>query len=351
MSRSNGLLGSMGKETQRQSPSSEGVLGPKTGGGVPWLIDEMPLIAPTGPPRPRQRERKGMEHHNQDDAMDQSKVLDLERSGEFDGPDFDVSFTRPAGGERPGARRRRSLGRPLAGIAAIATVIVVLGGVSLLFRDAKPPPQGAGVEGSVADESSSSCSRNVTRDTVYLGGPAWQGNLAADGFIFSLPAGTPAADLAATFVSRAVVGGGCEQRIFGSNESEFGEGRIAVGVDVIPSAGVRLMVETAAKEEVSGITGVRGATAFDVVTGGDTPVLQLAGSLPPEAESMTVRFRKGKDVWELSVSNNDSEIVLAVPSAETDRFPDARPEWVLFTVYDRDGVLLDAGGTLIPREG
>ena len=268
---------------------------------------------------------------------------------------------QPVVGARPNAEPRRPWRGPLAGIAAMATVMIVVGGVSLVvFRgpvdgDVASGPSdglrpGTSVEGTVFDGSVGTCS-TVTRGTLYLGGPAREDNLAADGFMLSLPAGPTPIDLATTFVSRAVIGDGCEQQITASTESDLGDGRSAVAVKVVPPASpvdLRLTVDTAFEDDVIGVIAVRGATSFDVVTSGSEPVLQLADALPPEAASVSVRFRKGEDVWELSVATNDRQIALVVPALETDRFPDAEPEWVLFTVRDRDGAVLDVGGALIP---
>ncbi|HVR78847.1 MAG TPA: hypothetical protein VMS99_10680 [Acidimicrobiia bacterium] len=152
-------------------------------------------------------------------------------------------------------------------------------------------------------------------------------------------------------MSSAVVGDGCEQQITASTESDLGQGRSAVGVDLIPPAtraDLRLTVDIASEDDVVGITEVRGATSFDVVTREDAPAMLLLDVLPQEAASLTVKFRKGEDVWELSVSADEPQIALAVPPSETDPFSDAEAQWVLFTVLDRDGALLDVGGALIP---
>lgn len=282
-----------------------------------------------------------------------------------------------ASGKPPSVKPRRSLRGPLAGIAAMVAMLFVVGSVSLLFRgpvdgnavsrppddlgpglgtsdlstDTTAPSQGSIVEGTVVNGSAGSCSPTVARGILYLGGPASQNNLAANGFIFSLPAGPTAADFATTFVSSAVVGDGCEQQITASTESDLGQGRSAVGVDLIPPAtraDLRLTVDIASEDDVVGITEVRGATSFDVVTREDAPAMLLLDVLPQEAASLTVKFRKGEDVWELSVSADEPQIALAVPPSETDPFSDAEAQWVLFTVLDRDGALLDVGGALIP---
>lgn len=124
---------------------------------------------------------------------------------------------------------------------------------------------------------------------------------------------------------------------------------VEVAVDVVPPATpevVRLTVEIASESDVIGVTGVRGVTSFPVTASGGGAILHL-DALPTGAETVSVRFRKGDDVWELAATANDQGIPLAVPSAETDRYPDAQAEWVLFTIQDRNGALLDAGGALI----
>ena len=253
---------------------------------------------------------------------------------------------------------------PLVGIAAAATVLFVIGGVSfaLLGGQAgldstsggadglRPATTLSETQGTVFDGVSGGCSPAVTRGTMYLGGPAWEHNLGGEGFILSLPTGPTAIDLATTFVSRAIVGEGCDHQITASTESDLGDGRSAVAVDVVPPAApvaLHLTVETAVARDLIGVTAVRGATSFDVAGRGDVPILHL-DALPVEAVNVSVRFRKGDDVWEVSASADDNEIRLAVPATETDRFPDARPDWVLFTAHDRDGAVVDVGGVLIP---
>lgn len=234
-------------------------------------------------------------------------------------------------------------------MTVIAVVLLVIGSVWLVLLsggDSSHSSPGLG-----AGALPSTCSSNVTRDTIYLGAPAWQGNLAADGFLFSLPGAPSAGEVATSFVDRAVVGGGCEEQILALNESLLGGGRTAVAVKIIPPAAredLRLRVETAARENVVGITAVHGVTPFDVAASGETPVLRLLGPAPLGAERVTIRFRKGEDVWEVSASNDNSEIDLTVPPAEMDRYPDTSPQWVLFSVVDSEGALLDVGGSLVP---
>ena len=287
--------------------------------------------------------------------------------------------------ERDSAEVRRRIGamptRPLAVVRirarrqrfamAVAAFVVVLGGFSVtnLFLAGGPggsvatgPAAPGGTSGQEAtpgdsistgttfDGSVGACSPTVTRGTLYLGGPAEEDNLAATGFIFSVTAGSTATDLARSFVSRAIVGDGCEQHITASTESSRDDGQGVVAVVVVPPAtpdAVRLTVETASQNDIIGVTRVRGVTFFSVTANDGGAILHL-DALPAEAVTVSVRFRKGEDVWELAATANDQEIPLVVPAGETDRFPDAQPEWVLFTVQDRNGALLDVGGTLIP---
>lgn len=266
---------------------------------------------------------------------------------------------------QPDTGPHRPMRGPLVGVAAMATVLLVGGMSFVLLRgqanddlasgsaDQLRPTvtlPDAGVTGTTFDGSLGTCSPAVTRGTMYLGGPAWENNLTADGFMLSLPAGPTAADLATMFVSQAIVGDGCEHQITASTQTDLGDGRSAVAVDVVPPAtpaALHLTVETAAEDGVIGVIAVRGMTSFDVATSGRDQVLHLQG-LPAEAVNVSVRFRKGDDVWELAATADDGDVLLAVPSTETDRFSDARSEWVLFTVQDRNGAVLDVGGALIP---
>jgi hypothetical protein len=124
-----------------------------------------------------------------------------------------------------------------------------------------------------------------------------------------------------------------------------------VSVDVFPPARpveLLLTVETTLLDDVIGVTAVHGITGFEVVTLDGSLVLRFVDALPPDAATVTVRFRKGEDVWHLSSTPDDAEVALVVPSSEPDRFRDADPQWVLFTVHDSKGGVLDVGGELIP---
>lgn len=273
----------------------------------------------------------------------------------------------PAVGERA-SEHRPWLPAPVVGIVALVAALVVVGGISMVLlgpADGQPEspaaaataaePAVAGdnsvVAGTQPNGSTGPCNASVTRSTMYLGGPPWEGNLAAAGFIFALPDGPSAPDVAGSFVSQAVIGAGCEQQIGISSQSDIGGGRTSVGVEVAPPAttsDLRLVVDVGNAEGVVGVTGVRGATSFEVVTAGEAPALRLAGALPADADRLSVRFRKGDDVWELSLAAGETMVALEVPSGEVDRFPDAEPDWILFTASDRNGNVVDVGGTMIP---
>lgn len=259
---------------------------------------------------------------------------------------------------------RRRIREPLIGIAAMVAVLSAVGvsfvmlsgvGTTAVTSGASNDGQSVAttpsvVTGTTFDGSSGPCSPVVTRDTLYLGGPAWEDNLAVHGFLLSLPAGPTATDLATAFVSRAIVGGGCELQITASTEADPGSAGSAVVVDVVPPAtpvALQLIVDIATENGVIGVVAVRGVTAFDIVESGEDPVLHLQ-ELPGKAAQVSVRFHKGDDVWELATTADQPDVPLVVPPTERDRFPDAQPDWVLFTVQDQNGSVLDAGGALIP---
>lgn len=257
--------------------------------------------------------------------------------------------------------RLRRIPAPVLGFAAMAIVTLLVGGVSvLLFRgsgvevtsgnekpDAVASPEGR-VDATIYDGSVGLCSDAVTRGTMYLGGPASGQNLAEHGFLFSLPADQSPADVATAMVSQAIVGVECDNQITGVTQSDTSTVSIVVVPPAAPSE-MRLVVDTLEADEVVGVTRIQGSVEFEVTTVAGAPALQLLGVLPDEVASISVRFRKGDDVWELAVDpSNDPSILMAVPPFETDRFPDAQPEWVLFTLRDADGAVLDAGGALVP---
>ncbi len=257
---------------------------------------------------------------------------------------------------------------PLLTVAAMATIALLVGGVGFVLLRGSDMVR-VGNSGSLApdthlpaasnplssgtsfDSASGSCSQVMPPATMYLGGPGWENNLAADGFMLSLPVATPPIELARLFVSRALVGGSCDQAMMPSIEAATDEiGRTAVAVEVFPPATPRpiaLIVETRVESEVIGVTGVQGQTLFEVSEEGGIPVLRV-DELPAGSEGISVRFRKGEDVWELLVPGDQREVQLVVPPGETDQYPDAAVQWVLFVAVDLDGGIADAGGSLIP---
>ena len=123
----------------------------------------------------------------------------------------------------------------------------------------------------------------VPADTLYLGGPAWEQNLAAKGFILSLPAGSSAVDVAIKAIALPVIGLECS----------------------------------------------------------------IAGA-PAVEDGVQICFKKGDDVWFLSADPTVGNVIpLAVPDAETDRFADEPVDWVLFTMLDANGRVVDVGGGIV----
>ncbi len=178
----------------------------------------------------------------------------------------------------------------------------------------------------------------VPTGTLYLGGPPSAQNLAATGFIFSLPSGPPVVDIALQAIAMPVLGLECSVDAVSTLDPDV------ITVNVEPPATPRpmkLTVTVAERDGTAGAVAIEGSTQFET---GSTD-LRLTSSIPDDAARLQVRFKKGEDVWELTVAPTDTaSIALEVPDGETDRFPSDPVDWVLFTVLDEQGRVLDAGG-------
>jgi hypothetical protein len=178
----------------------------------------------------------------------------------------------------------------------------------------------------------------VPTGTLYLGGPPSAQNLAATGFIFSLPSGPPAVDVALKAIAMPVLGLECSIDAVSTSDPDV------ITVNVEPPATPRPMKLTLMVADRDGTTGavaIEGNTQFE--TG--SADLRITSTIPADADRVQVRFKKGEDVWELTVAPTDTaSIALEVPDGETDRFPSKTVDWVLFTVLDDQGRVLDAGG-------
>ena len=76
-----------------------------------------------------------------------------------------------------------------------------------------------------------------------------------------------------------------------------------------------------ARAGVIGVTSVRSNTDFKVNRSSAVASLQLVDGVPVTATTVSVRFKKGDDVWELRVDPTAGNIIdLTVPNGETDRF-------------------------------
>jgi hypothetical protein len=181
----------------------------------------------------------------------------------------------------------------------------------------------------------------VTVDTLYLGGPANDQNLARPGAIFALPAGTPAVDVAMRAVGRAVIGYDCN-----ITATAAADGNVVVSVaPPASSTPVALNLRIAEVDDVVAVTAITGATEFETSVANGPPTLTFREELPAGTARVQVRFKKGDDVWELTADPTPNmPIDLIVPAGETDRFPDQPVDWVLFTAFDDRDRLLDAGG-------
>lgn len=182
--------------------------------------------------------------------------------------------------------------------------------------------------------------------TLYLGQPGSASNLAADGFIFSLPSGTEPAEVALKAVSSAVIGLDCG--VTAVPPATNGDPVIVlVDPPAVPSQ-LRIAVDVSATSGAVGVTRIHTLkTTFDVDTSAQVPILTLTQNRAPTATRAQIRFKKGDDVWELSASPTDgTQVSLAVPAGETDRFPSAPVEWVLFTLLDANDRVVGVGGSI-----
>lgn len=181
--------------------------------------------------------------------------------------------------------------------------------------------------------------------TLYLGGPASDQNLAAPGFIFSLPAGPAPVDVAIDAIGLPVIGQQCS--ITAAPTADGSTVTVTVDPPAVPTS-LRFDVRVGERDGVIGVTGITGSTSFETNRVGDRATLTLKGGVPASATRIQVRFKKGDDVWELTTDPTAGTVVdLAVPNGETDRFPDQAVDWVLFTAIDATEHVVDAGGGII----
>ena len=185
----------------------------------------------------------------------------------------------------------------------------------------------------------------IPTDTLYLGGPAWAQNLAAKGFILSLPAGSSAVDVAIKAIALPVIGLECS--ITGAPAVEDGVVTVTVDPPAVPTP-LQMDVTVSQSAGIIGVTGIKGSTNFETDSTGDVPSLTVLDGLPSSAVSVQIRFKKGDDVWFLSADPTVGNVIpLAVPDAETDRFADEPVDWVLFTMLDANGRVVDVGGGIV----
>ncbi len=201
------------------------------------------------------------------------------------------------------------------------------------------------IEGSGVTPACPPETETVTHDTIYLGGPASAQNLAAPGFIFSVPIGPTAVDIAIRAIALPVIGQQCS--IVAAPTSNAGTVMVTVNPPAVPTA-LRLEMSIVERDGIIGVTGITGSTRFATNRVGDQVNLTLIDGLPASAARVQVRFKKGNDVWELTAdATTGTAITLAIPSGEADRFPDQPIDWALFTAIDANDHVVDVGGGLI----
>lgn len=186
----------------------------------------------------------------------------------------------------------------------------------------------------------------VTTGTMYLGGPASEQNLGADGFLYSLPVGPTPVRVATQMMALAVTGDECA--VSGQIDAD-GTG---VTVTISPpwaAAVLTLDVSIAEHDDVVGVTGIGDHADLEINETNGAPAVRFVEGMPPNTATVDVRFKKGDDVWSLLPDPvSAAPIALEVPAVETDRFPDAEVEWVLVVFLDSDGQILDVVGALTP---
>lgn len=201
------------------------------------------------------------------------------------------------------------------------------------------------VEGSGTTPACPDGTDTIGTGTLYLGGPASDQNLATKGFIFSLPEGRTAIDVAMKAIELPVVGFECS--ITGSPTSDPNVVRVTVRPPAVPTP-LQLDVTIAQRDGVAGVTAIAGSTTFKVTNTGAAPTLQLLSEVPASTARVAVRFKKGDDVWELTADPTvGTDIALTVPGGETDKFASDPVDWVLFTLIDANERIVGAGGALI----
>lgn len=136
---------------------------------------------------------------------------------------------------------------------------------------------------------------------------------------------------------------------FGHDLDRGAVGHVIVTVNppAVPTS-LRLDVKVGERDGIIGVTGIGGSTSFETNRVGDGATLTLIDGVPVSATRVQVRFKKGDDVWELTAdTTTGTAIDLTVPNGETDRSPDKKIDWVLFTAIDANEHVVDAGGGLI----
>lgn len=182
--------------------------------------------------------------------------------------------------------------------------------------------------------------------TLYLGGPASAQNLATNGFIFSLPAGTEPVDVAIKAIELPVLGLECSIEGY-TNVPDNGHFSVVVNPPAVP-ARLNIKVTVDSNAEVVGVTRIFSGVSYDVTNDTGETRLTLLDRVPAGTSRVQVRFKKGDDVWELTADPTVGKpISLTVPPGETDRFPGDPIDWVLFTLLDANDRLVGVGGNVL----
>ncbi len=245
--------------------------------------------------------------------------------------------------------------------AAAALTITALGGAAVLANASSnsgndAAQTAAATDGDTTDATTPGDGQSVVPEhceesppaTLYLGGPPSEQNLAEDGFIYSLSEGTGVVDVATNALATSVIGQGCgAENPANLRGTDNADGTVTVVV-MPPAAPSEMTVEVtvAQLDTVVGVTGMQGAAQFLIGEASKSPTLTLTGGIPSAASNVSVRFKKGDNVWELSVQPEaGTPIELKVP--EVDGFPDANIDWVLFTIRDDAFHVIDVGGAVL----
>lgn len=260
---------------------------------------------------------------------------------------IDIDQEQPTPGRMPPSARFLMAAAVIGLVVGVGAVLATRGTSTIDPADSPAAPDTPAVDTAVVDATAPAeiiegsgrtpaCppeTEGVTTDTLYLGGPAWEQNLAAAGFILSLPSGTAPVDVAVKAIGGPILGDECS--ITARPNDDGSNVSVSIEPPAVPTA-LHLDVALSERDGAVGVTSITGNLAIRVTDAGTSvPGVELLGGIPDGAATVDVRFKKGDDVWFLGGEPAiGTKIALDVPAGETDRFPDEPVDWVLLVVRD-----------------